>query len=284
MFKIDGGLSTALEERGNVLSSALWTGELLRSAPQEIEAAHRTFVDSGAQIIISSSYQLSLSGCRARGWSDQETTDALMLSTKLARNAAGYGDVKVAASIGPYGASLADGSEYRGNYGISNTAMREFHYKRLEILLASQPDLLAIETMPDMQEVEVILDLIEDIGNGISYWVSYSCKAGSMTNAGQSFYDAVELVDQRRGAVAVGANCTAPELISELLGSAKSELPFVVYPNSGRNWDATAKQWIGSTTSTLNPTAVREWIALGAQFIGGCCGISPKEIAELDLP
>lgn len=280
MINLDGGLSTALELNGNKLSTSLWTGELIRTAPDEITKAHLDFINAGAEIIITSAYQLSYLGCGNRGWSELQTDEALYKSTQLAKDAVSQTEknVKVAASVGPYGAALADGSEYRGNYGIGKTALKDFHAKRIEILIASNPDYLALETMPDTEEVEVLLDLLSDCP--IPYWVSYSCKEGNQTNAGQSFASAVDLV---QSAMAVGINCTAPELISGLLGSASSAIPFVVYPNSGRKWDAVAKEWIGSTELGFADSLVKEWIDLGAEIIGGCCGIGPKEIASLRI-
>lgn len=280
MIKLDGGLSTALELNGNKLTTSLWTGELIRTAPEEITNAHLDFINAGAEIIITSAYQLSYLGCGNRGWTDLQTDEALYKSTQLAKDAVAQSrkDVKVAASVGPYGAALADGSEYRGNYGVGKTVLKDFHAKRLEILIASNPDILALETMPDTQEVEVLLDLLNDCP--IPYWVSYSCKAGNQTNAGQSFASAVDLA---QSAMAVGINCTAPELISDLLSSAKSSIPYAVYPNSGRSWDAVAKEWIGTSEVGFADSLVKEWIDLGAEIIGGCCGIGPKEIASLKI-
>jgi homocysteine S-methyltransferase len=184
----------------------------------------------------------------------------------------------VAASVGPYGAALADGSEYRGNYGVGKSALRDFHARRIEVLIASNPDYLALETMPDTQEVEVLLDLLSDCP--IPYWISYSCKEGNQTNAGQSFASAVDLA---QSAMAVGVNCTAPELITGLLSSASSAVPYVVYPNSGRTWDAVEKVWIGTTQVGFADSLVKEWMDQGAEIIGGCCGIGPKEITSLRL-
>jgi homocysteine S-methyltransferase len=163
VIKLDGGLSTALELNGNKLSTSLWTGELIRTAPNEITRAHLDFITAGAQIIITSAYQLSYIGCENRGWSDAQTDEALYKSTQLAMDAVSQSkkSVKVAASVGPYGAALADGSEYRGNYGVGKSALKDFHAKRIEVLIASNPDYLALETMPDTQEVEVLLDFLK---------------------------------------------------------------------------------------------------------------------------
>ena len=280
MIKLDGGLSTALENNGNKLTTSLWTGELIRTNPAQITKAHLDFINAGAQIIITSSYQLSYTGCGERGWSEDETDQALIASTQLAKNAVTQSgkDVKVAASVGPYGASLADGSEYKGNYGVSKQVLTDFHAKRLEILISTSPDYLALETMPDTFEVEVLLDLLSD--SPIPFWLSYSCKEGNQTNAGQSFQSAVDLAES---AMAVGINCTKPELITGLLRSAKSNKPYVVYPNSGRVWDAKNKVWIGSTAVGFSNELVNEWVDAGAEIVGGCCGIGAAEIAELNF-
>ena len=280
MIKLDGGLSTALENNGNKLTTSLWTGELIRTDPAQITKAHLDFINAGAQIIITSSYQLSYTGCGVRGWSEAETNQGLIAATALAKRAVTESgkDVKVAASVGPYGASLADGSEYKGNYGVSKQVLTDFHAKRLEILISTSPDYLALETMPDTFEVEVLLDLLTDCP--IPFWISYSCKEGSQTNAGQSFQSAVDLA---QSAMAVGINCTKPDLIGDLLRSAKSNKPYVVYPNSGRVWDAKNKVWTGSAAVGFSNELVNEWVEAGAEIIGGCCGIGAAEIQQLNL-
>jgi homocysteine S-methyltransferase len=280
VIKLDGGLSTALENNGNNLTTLLWTGELIRSNPAEITKAHLDFITAGAQIIITSSYQLSFSGCKERGWSEGETDQALTASTHLAKSAVTQSgkDVKVAASVGPYGASLADGSEYKGNYGVSKSALKDFHARRLEILISTSPDYLALETMPDTFEVEVLLELLNDCPT--PFWISYSCKEGNQTNAGQSFQSAVDLA---QSAIVVGINCTKPELITDLLNCAKSTKPFIVYPNSGRVWDAKNKVWTGYAAAGFSNEIINEWIKAGAEIIGGCCGIGAKEIDQMRL-
>ena len=278
--KLDGGLSTALENNGNKLTTSLWTGELILVNPSEITKAHLDFINAGADIIITSSYQISYLGCSKRGWSESKTDQALRGSTQLAKDAVlkSGKSVKIASSIGPYGAALADGSEYKGNYGVTKSALKDFHARRLEVLISTSPDLLALETMPDTFEVEVLLELLSDCP--IPYWVSYSCKAGNQTNAGQSFTEAVSLA---KDAMAVGINCTAPELITDLLLSAEGIKPFVVYPNSGRSWNAKTKEWEGSSEAGFDELLIKSWISAGAQIIGGCCGIGADEILNLKL-
>jgi homocysteine S-methyltransferase len=274
---LDGGFSTALEELGNTLNTSLWSGELLKSHPDQVRAAHQLFVDAGAQVLISSSYQITYPGCLAQGWSNEEVDAAIIASTELAR----FPGVKVAASIGPYGAYLADGSEYRGNYGLSKEELTDFHRDRLRALIATQPDLLAVETIPELTEAKAIIELIDEIDSTIPFWISFSCKSESELSSGEMFADAVALVNSANSAVAVGINCTKPSFIEPLLKSAKSGIPYVVYPNSGREWDAINKEWLGPVASSFEPSDIQTWKSLGATIIGGCCGVSPRDISEL---
>jgi len=273
---LDGGLATALEDLGNSFTSELWTGELLKSAPDQIREAHAAFVRSGAEIIITSTYQVSFPGCIAKGWTHEEVVDALKNSIQLARDAKAP---KVAASIGPYGAYLADGSEYRGNYDATEAQLREFHKERLELLIACKPDFLAIETIPEIREARVLLELLKDLNNTIPVWIAFSCRDDLRLSSGEYFKDAAR-VSKELGAEYIGINCTSPELVTSLLESAKEYGPFVVYPNAGRTWNEKLKRLEGATVK-LSDKHIQEWAECGATIIGGCCGIGPKEIAQV---
>lgn len=273
---LDGGLATALEDLGNTFTSELWTGELLKSAPDQIREAHAAFVKAGAEIIITSTYQVSFPGCIAKGWTQQEVVDALKNSVQLAREAH---SPQVAASIGPYGAYLADGSEYRGNYEATENQIREFHRERLEILIACKPDYLAIETIPEIREARVLLQLLKDLNNSIPVWIAFSCQDETHLSSGESFRDAA-MISKELGVEYVGINCTSPELVTGLLESAEGYGPFVVYPNAGRTWNEKLKRLEGATVK-LSDQHIRQWAECGATIIGGCCGIGPKEIAQV---
>jgi homocysteine S-methyltransferase len=185
----------------------------------------------------------------------------------------------VAASIGPYGAYLADGSEYRGNYDATENQIREFHKERLEILIACKPDYLAIETIPEIREARVLLQLLKDLNNTIPVWIAFSCQDETHLSSGESFRDAA-MISKELGADYVGINCTSPELVTGLLESAEGYGPFVVYPNAGRTWNEKLKRLEGATVK-LSDQHIQQWAQCGATIIGGCCGIGPKEIAQV---
>jgi homocysteine S-methyltransferase len=276
VFALDGGLSTALEAQGLAIDGPMWTGELLLSNPEAVTAAHRSFVDDGADIVITGSYQLSFEGGRRTGWSDDDVEQALRNSTTAARLAAND-DTLVAASIGPFGAHLNDGSEFLGRYGVSAGAIRDYHDRRLDILLDTEPDLLAVETMPDLTEVQILLDLLESKSVDMPYWVSFTVSEPDTISGGGTFAEACALVENYANAMAVGINCSPLSVITPTLSGVDTELPFVVYPNAGQAWDADSMSWAG-THEFATHARVEEWSNAGARMIGGCCGYLPSNL------
>ncbi|WP_369375694.1 homocysteine S-methyltransferase [Streptomyces sp. cg36] len=295
---LDGGLSNQLGDQGCDLSDPLWSARLLADEPSQIEEAHRAYVRAGAQVLITSSYQATYEGFVRRGVPRAEATSLLARSVDLARRAgegrapteeAGGGvgrgegeppeaEVWVAASIGPYGALLADGSEYRGRYGLTVKELERFHRPRIEALAAAEPDVLALETVPDADEAEALLRAVD--GCGVPVWLSYSID-GMRTRAGQALGDAFALAAGLDQVIAVGVNCCTPADADDAveLAASVTGMPVVVYPNSGERWDATARAWRGG--ATFDPSRVHTWRAAGARLMGGCCRVGPAEIARL---
>ncbi|MFE2941833.1 homocysteine S-methyltransferase [Streptomyces sp. NPDC059255] len=277
---LDGGLSNQLTAQGCDLSGELWSARLLAEGPEQIEAAHTAYVRAGAQVLITASYQATYEGFARCGVGRDEAGALLARSVELARAAAGAGsrEVWVAASVGPYGAMLADGSEYRGRYGLSVAELERFHRPRIEALAAAGPDVLALETVPDSDEAEALLRAVD--GCGVPVWLSYSV-AGERTRAGEPLAGAFALAAGNASVIAVGVNCCDPgdadravEIAAEVTGK-----PVVVYPNSGEEWDAVARGWRGEPT--FDPSRVRSWRAAGARLVGGCCRVGPAEITGL---
>ncbi len=288
---LDGGLATELEARGHDLSDDLWSARLLRDDPDAIENVHLAYFLAGARVAISASYQASFEGFAKIGIGRGDAAMLLRRSVELAQRARRRAErvledegrtLFVAASVGPYGAMLADGQEYEGHYGAGAAQLREFHEPRLRELLAAGPDVLALETIPSVAEAEVLVELL-DAHPEAQAWLSYSCADGERTCEGQPFEEAVEVAERSPQVVAVGVNCTHPEHVDELLVRAGSvtSLPLVVYPNDGRLWDGPNRRWLGLGAGRFPAAAVERWRSLGARLIGGCCGIGPDAIREL---
>jgi homocysteine S-methyltransferase len=280
---LDGGLSTALEVGGADLSDDLWTARLLRDDPAAIVAAHAAYFEAGADVAITASYQASVPGFVAAGIERAEAERLIASSVELVKEARdqitpGGRPLLVAASVGPYGAVLADGSEYRGDYGLSAGELRDFHLPRLELLASAEPDLFAVETIPDVREAEVLVPLLDEVG--LPAWFSYTVADGR-TRAGQPLDEAFATLAGSSSIVAAGVNCSAPEDVLAAIHAevAASGLPGVAYPNRGERWDPATNSWTGADSYSLD--LVPEWIAAGALLIGGCCQISPGDIAEL---
>jgi homocysteine S-methyltransferase len=280
---LDGGLSTALELRGADLSGGLWTARLLAEQPELVRDAHRDFFRAGAEVATSATYQASVAGFVTAGI---ERARAEQLITRGVRLAAEVRDefadsrpgLLVAASIGPYGAVLADGSEYRGRYGVSAAQLRDFHGPRLELLAGAGPDLLAVETIPDLDEAVVLVELVRELG--IPAWFSYSVR-GDSTCAGQPLTEAYDVLAGCAPLIAAGANCCAARdvLPAVCAAVAATGLPAVAYPNRGGDWDSSTKTW--SAGDRFDAAMVDSWAAAGATYLGGCCGVGPAQIAAL---
>ncbi|MFD6799299.1 homocysteine S-methyltransferase [Streptomyces cyaneofuscatus] len=282
---LDGGLSNQLEAQGCDLSDALWSARLLADAPEQVEAAHLAYLRAGAQVLITASYQATFEGFGRHGIGPERTGALLARSVELARRAAGSArradperDIWVAASVGPYGAMLADGSEYRGRYGLTVRELERFHRPRVAALAEAGPDVLALETVPDVDEAEAVVRVAEE--TGLPIWLSYSV-AGGRTRAGQPLEEAFAVAAGREAVVAVGVNCCDPADAEEAVRVAVEVTgkPAVVYPNSGEGWDAEGRGWTGA--STFDPGRVRAWTGAGARLVGGCCRVGPGRIKEL---
>ncbi|MEU0523719.1 homocysteine S-methyltransferase [Streptomyces niveus] len=296
---LDGGLSDQLRAQGCDLSDDLWSARLLADAPQQIEAAHAAYVRAGAQVLITASYQATYEGFAHRGIGRDRASELLADSVTLARRAGAEAarEIWVAASVGPYGAMLADGSEYRGRYGLSVRELERFHRPRIETLAAAGPDVLALETVPDTDEAQALLGAAE--GCGVPVWLSYTI-AGDRTRAGQPLTEAFALAAGVDDVIAVGVNCCDPSDADDAIALAATitAKPVVVYPNTGEKWDAQARRWAGegrgvgegrgegplppaTHPSPFSPDRLRTWQSTGARLLGGCCRVGPTRITEL---
>ncbi|MFN8171459.1 MAG: homocysteine S-methyltransferase [Candidatus Nanopelagicales bacterium] len=285
---LDGGLSTQLTAQGANIRGSLWTGRALLEQPDLVGAAHAAFVRAGADVVTTASYQVSRSGFEAAGLAADDVDRALEAATEVARAAVASvpgAHALVAASVGPYGATLHDGSEYRGQYGLTREELADFHRERLAVLVASKPDLLAIETIPDVDEALALADALADFPD-VPAWMSFSAADGTTTCAGQPIAEAAAVAASIPSVVAMGVNCTDPRYVEELVVGmhAAAPLPIVVYPNAGGSWDPVAEGWTGAfgrPDAALPPIITRRWRYAGAIAVGGCCGTDARTVAAL---
>jgi homocysteine S-methyltransferase len=290
---LDGALATELERRGADLKDKLWSAKLLIENPDLIRQVHYDYFAAGADCAITASYQATITGFMQRGLSEKESIELIQKSVRLAveardefwadeKNRIGRPRPFVAASVGPYGAFLADGSEYRGNYGLTESQLMDFHRPRMKVLAESGADILACETIPCLIEAQAIAHLLEEFPN-VSAWISFSAKDDLHINNGETMTKCAAWLDSFPQVAAVGVNCTSPKFISSLIREAKSKTskPILVYPNSGESYNAEKHDWNGDAFCTAFGEDARNWFTDGAQIIGGCCRTTPDDIRAI---
>jgi homocysteine S-methyltransferase len=287
---IDGALATELEGRGCDLNDELWSAKILLEQPDIIKQVHLDYFSAGADCATTASYQATIEGFAKRGLNESEAIALIRKSVKLAieardefwaeaSNRVGRPKPFVAASVGPYGAFLADGSEYRGNYGLTETELMDFHRPRMKVLIEAGADILACETIPCLIEARAIAKLFKEFPN-IAAWVSFTSPDEKHVSEGQVFADCVKQLENNTQIAAIGINCTSPKYISALIHAAKkvTDKPVLVYPNSGETYDAAKNDWNGDAVLDSFGEWAREWYEAGARLIGGCCRTTPEDI------
>lgn len=290
---IDGAMATELEAHGCDLNDALWSAKVLLEQPELIRFVHLDYFNAGADIAITASYQATVEGFAKRGLSRAHALDLIKKSVKLAQDARDEFWSKeenrndrsrplIAGSVGPYGAYLADGSEYRGDYTLNEDELIAFHRPRIEALTASGVDLLACETIPCGIEARALIRLLAEFP-GMTAWFTFTAKNGEHVSNGERVADVAAFLDQQSQAAAVGINCTSPLYIPELIREIKKSTnkPVIVYPNSGEVYDPATNAWHGETSCDSFGIQSKDWFKAGARLIGGCCRTTPGHIREI---
>ncbi|MCC6299614.1 MAG: homocysteine S-methyltransferase [Anaerolineales bacterium] len=287
---LDGALATELERRGYDLKDDLWSAKILLEQPEAIRQLHYDYFKAGADCAITASYQASIEGFKKRGLNEPEAFALIQKSVALAAEARDEfwadeanrrGRVKplIAASIGPYGAFLADGSEYRGDYGLTENELMNFHRPRMRALLEAKPDLFACETIPSLVEAQALSKLLKEFPT-VSAWFSFSARDEKHVSEGQPFADCVRVLENNPQIIALGINCTSPKYISSLIREGKQQTtkPLLTYPNLGERYDADKNEWDGKPATASFGEEAKAWYQAGARLIGGCCRTSPEDI------
>ncbi|MBW3068266.1 homocysteine S-methyltransferase [Actinomyces sp. 594] len=292
---LDGAMATELEKRGVDTSGPLWSALAMRDAPDAVLDVHRAYFAAGADVATTNTYQANLDAYRRAGLSEDEAEGMVRQAVRLARRArdehaaATGGHGLVAGSVGPYGAYLADGSEYTGAYTRTDEDFRAFHRPRLRLLTQAGADVLALETMPQGPEIRALLGLLPEVAPGVPAWLSLSVRDdGAALRDGTPLEDVAAWARETPQLRLLGVNCTRPETATtalSLLGGLSS-VPLVVYPNSGEEYDAEAKTWSTGSGGTghgddLLASKLPAWEALGARAVGGCCRTTPAQIRAL---
>ncbi|MET8334600.1 homocysteine S-methyltransferase [Streptosporangium canum] len=280
MVILDGGLATHLEALGADLRDELWSAKLLLENPSVIRQAHLDYFAAGAEVATTASYQASIPAFVRQGLSAREAEELIVLSVRLAAEARdSHGTGTVAASVGPYGAYLANGAEYTGDYDLDEDGLADWHRDRWHILAGSGADLLACETIPSYAEARALGRLLAETP-GTRAWVSFSCRDGEHISDGTPLKEAAALFAGDPQVIAVGVNCTAPRHIPSLIGRIEGK-PVMVYPNSGETWDAANRRWLGLADPAEFGAAAAGWHAAGSAFVGGCCRTTPEHIRQI---
>jgi len=290
---LDGGLATRLEAYGLNLDDALWSGAALLERPDLVQEAHRDYLEAGAEVICTATYQVTeQSAAASRRWKgvdwrkvlDEAVFVAQQACSARESGAAGTG-AWIAGSIGPYGATLHDGSEYRGGYRIDEAELERFHAEKVAYLAESGVDLLAFETLPSLREAKVLARLLRNHPRSMGYF-SFTCGPGGTTAEGDELSAVARFFAEQQQAIAIGVNCVPSDVADEALRvlSASGVRALVVYPNSGEIWDAGSAAWVGNggqkAVSAWSERAER-WLEMGVRMMGGCCRTGPEEIAAL---
>ena len=282
----DGAMATELEKRGVATNSALWSATAMLDHPDAIQAVHQSYLDAGAKIMTTNTYQANVPAFEQAGIAAAQARQLIQQAVTIAhtaRDASHVTDAVIAGSIGPYGAYLADGSEYTGAYQLTPSAYQDFHRERLALIMAAGVDVLALETMPRLDEVQALVQLITTTWPQQPYWVSFSIKDPQPLCDGTSLAATAKWVAAQPNVVAVGVNCTTLENIAPALATLKAAVavPLIVYPNSGDQYDPVTKTWQETHLSHQFASFVPQWLAAGARIIGGCCRTTPKDIATV---
>ncbi|MFZ2577270.1 MAG: homocysteine S-methyltransferase [Lactococcus hircilactis] len=282
---LDGAMGTELSKKGLATNNDLWSALALITSPEEIYAVHKSYFDAGAKIAITNTYQANLPAFEKHGIDKKDGKVLIKKAVALARQARDESNQEgfVAGSIGPYGAFLADGSEYTGAYHLSRAEYQAFHQPRLDALLEAGVDLIACETMPNFEEIKALCALIHRTSPSILYWVSFSLKDSHTLCDGTPLKKAITALAQESQIIAIGANCIEASLVDDAIAEFKaaSHLPIVIYPNSGESYDPISKTWQTNATAFNLADLATKWVKSGVQLIGGCCRTSPDEIKTI---
>lgn len=283
---LDGAMSTPLEKLGADTNNDLWTAKALIDNEELVYEVHKMYFEAGADLIITDTYQANVQAFEKVGYSEKEARNLIKKAVKIAQKARDDYENRtgkhnyIAGTIGPYGAYLANGSEYRGDYELSAEEYQQFHLPRIEELATIGVDILAIETQPKLDEVLAILELLKEKYPQQKVYVSYTLSDDDTISDGTPLPRAIHALEDYSQVIAVGINCVKLELVEPALKNMKeiTDKHLIVYPNSSAVYDPKSKTWSQPKTSATFEELIPNWYEAGARIIGRCCTTGPKEI------
>jgi len=287
---LDGGLGVELERRGFAPATSLWSGEAIFTCPDLLVDVHRAYLDAGAEVIATATYQLSHAALRRLGCDDAAIDRIFARGVALARAAiasqrartGASSEQLVAGSLGPFGATLGPGGEYSRSPQIEFDALYAFHAERLRSMACARPDVFLFETISSQAEGLVIAHAARDLGLR-NVWMSFTCADDTRTCARDRLADVAAELDAFACVDVIGVNCTAPDAIAPLVRAMRgaTDKPIFVCPNLGRQGESAGQALSGEAPEAAFIAGVPGWMALGVTHIGGCCGVGPETIRAL---
>jgi len=294
---VDGAMATELEKHGVATNSDLWSATAMIDKPEAITAVHKSYFENGADIATTNTYQANVAKFMELGLTEADSKNLITKAVQLAQKArTEYFDSLsqternqrakhplIAGSVGPYGAYLADGSEYRGDYELTEAQYQDFHRQRMTLLDQAGVDLFAFETQPNFEEAKALVKLLVEEFPDQQAWLSFSIKDSETLCDGTSLQEAVHYFEDVDQIDAIGVNCTTLENIEDTIKTVESvtDKPIIVYPNNGDIYDPKTKTWQANPQADTFSDLVPGWIQAGASLIGGCCRTTPNDIREI---
>lgn len=283
---LDGGMGSELEQQNINVDNNLWSASALIQSPGTIAKIHQHYFDAGAQGAITDTYQAHVATFLAQGFDSHKAYELIDTAVHLAKEGLALStqdDGLIIGSVGPYGAYLANGAEYTGDYHLSKQAYQDFHRQRIERLVQDGVDLIGLETMPNFTEAQALSELLETEFPETPAYLSFSIKDGNTLCDGTSLATAVGYFEKYAQIKAIGVNCTAPDNILTALQAIQPQTTkqIIIYPNAGDTYDPQTKQWVDDYGPIDWQELVPQWLNQGATIIGGCCRTTPKDITAI---
>ena len=287
-------MGTELDSRGVDTHDPLWSALALTTAPEAVRQVHTDYLKAGARVITTNTYQATLPALLRAGHDAHRAREVIAAGARLAGEAARRFEAEhpeaqllIAGGLGPYGAYLADGSEYTGVYDVGALdapVFRDVHLPRIEMLAGEGIDLFALETLPRLDEAQALVGAVEDLAAESECWVSFQVRPdGAHLADGTPLAEAAAWAADQETVVAVGVNCVAPDVVPRALPVLRevTAKPLVAYPNSGDVYDPVTRTWRATVGRGRLTASTSAWLDAGVRLIGGCCRTTPADTAEL---